>query len=87
MDTELPNYLSNIQEFLGKFDNFLLDCDGMWRYFIGFFNLEGVLWLGNQVIEGIPKTLEMLRSLVRIFLSSQYHSLIDVGKENRIRDE
>jgi hypothetical protein len=70
MDTELPNYLRNTQEFLDRFDNFLLDCDGITTrkllWFIVSYMLSslGVLWLGHTVIEGIPKALEMLRRLV-----------------------
>ncbi|EFX00668.1 4-nitrophenylphosphatase [Grosmannia clavigera kw1407] len=48
-----PKYLSGdaaaIDEFLDKFDTFLLDCDG-------------VLWSGDHVFEGIPETIELLRS-------------------------
>ncbi|KAI0527800.1 4-nitrophenylphosphatase-like protein [Xylaria bambusicola] len=38
-----------IDEFLDKFDVFLFDCDG-------------VLWSGDHLFEGIPETLELLRS-------------------------
>ncbi|CAJ2510037.1 Uu.00g059370.m01.CDS01 [Anthostomella pinea] len=38
-----------INEFIDQFDVFLLDCDG-------------VLWSGDHLFEGIPETLEMLRS-------------------------
>ncbi|KAI1384603.1 4-nitrophenylphosphatase [Hypoxylon trugodes] len=48
-----PKYLTGdsaaINEFLDKFDVFLLDCDG-------------VLWSGDHLFEGIVETLEMLRS-------------------------
>ncbi|OTB08389.1 hypothetical protein M426DRAFT_317012 [Hypoxylon sp. CI-4A] len=48
-----PKYLSGdsaaINEFLDKFDVFLLDCDG-------------VLWSGDHLFDGIVETLEMLRS-------------------------
>ncbi|KAI0024774.1 4-nitrophenylphosphatase [Xylariomycetidae sp. FL0641] len=40
---------SAINEFIDKFDVFLLDCDG-------------VLWSGDQLFDGIVETLEMLRS-------------------------
>jgi 4-nitrophenyl phosphatase len=48
-----PKYLTGdgaaTQEFLDKFDTFLLDCDG-------------VLWSGDHVFEGVPETLAYLRS-------------------------
>ncbi|KAI2639557.1 4-nitrophenylphosphatase [Hypomontagnella submonticulosa] len=48
-----PKYLTGdsaaINEFLDKFDVFLLDCDG-------------VLWSGDRLFDGIVETLEMLRS-------------------------
>ncbi|KAI1089692.1 4-nitrophenylphosphatase [Rostrohypoxylon terebratum] len=51
--TQLPKYLTGdsaaLNEFLDKFDVFLLDCDG-------------VLWSGDHVFEGIVETLEFLRS-------------------------
>ncbi|KAI1102844.1 4-nitrophenylphosphatase [Jackrogersella minutella] len=51
--TQLPKYLTGdsaaLNEFLDKFDVFLLDCDG-------------VLWSGDHLFEGIVETLEMLRS-------------------------
>ncbi|OTB18037.1 hypothetical protein K445DRAFT_315794 [Daldinia sp. EC12] len=51
--SQAPKYLTGdsaaINEFLDKFDVFLLDCDG-------------VLWSGDHVFEGIVETLEMLRS-------------------------
>ncbi|KAI1374577.1 4-nitrophenylphosphatase [Hypoxylon crocopeplum] len=51
--TQLPKYLTgdsaSINEFLDKFDVFLLDCDG-------------VLWSGDHLFEGIVETLELLRS-------------------------
>ncbi|KAI4863037.1 4-nitrophenylphosphatase [Hypoxylon rubiginosum] len=51
--TQLPEYLTGnsaaIDEFLDKFDVFLLDCDG-------------VLWSGDHLFEGIVETLELLRS-------------------------
>ncbi|KAI2626589.1 4-nitrophenylphosphatase [Hypoxylon sp. NC1633] len=51
--TQMPKHLSGdsaaINEFLDKFDVFLLDCDG-------------VLWSGDHLFEGIVETLEMLRS-------------------------
>ncbi|OTA91587.1 hypothetical protein M434DRAFT_397107 [Hypoxylon sp. CO27-5] len=51
--TQLPKYLTGnsaaIDEFLDKFDVFLLDCDG-------------VLWSGDHLFEGIVETLEMLRA-------------------------
>ncbi|KAI6091893.1 4-nitrophenylphosphatase [Hypoxylon rubiginosum] len=50
---QLPKYLTGnsaaIDEFLDKFDVFLLDCDG-------------VLWSGDHLFEGIVETLELLRS-------------------------
>ncbi|KAL7627025.1 p-nitrophenyl phosphatase [Parahypoxylon ruwenzoriense] len=50
---DLPKYLTGdsaaINEFLDKFDVFLLDCDG-------------VLWSGDYLFEGIVETLELLRS-------------------------
>ncbi|KAI1772392.1 4-nitrophenylphosphatase [Hypoxylon cercidicola] len=51
--SQLPQYLTGnsaaIDEFLDKFDVFLLDCDG-------------VLWSGDHLFEGIVETLELLRS-------------------------
>ncbi|XXG96595.1 suppressor of los1-1 [Hypoxylon texense] len=51
--TQLPKCLTGnsaaIDEFLDKFDVFLLDCDG-------------VLWSGDHLFEGIVETLELLRS-------------------------
>ncbi|OTA60409.1 4-nitrophenylphosphatase-like protein [Hypoxylon sp. EC38] len=51
--TQLPKYLTGnsaaINEFLDKFDVFLLDCDG-------------VLWSGDHLFEGIVETLEMFRA-------------------------
>ncbi|XDG01504.1 hypothetical protein ABKA04_001119 [Annulohypoxylon sp. FPYF3050] len=51
--TQLPKYLTGdsvaLNEFLDKFDVFLLDCDG-------------VLWSGDHLFEGIVETLEFLRS-------------------------
>ncbi|KAI0841786.1 4-nitrophenylphosphatase [Hypoxylon sp. FL0890] len=51
--TQIPKYLTGdsaaINEFLDKFDVFLLDCDG-------------VLWSGDHLFEGIVDTLEMLRA-------------------------
>ncbi|ORY63425.1 4-nitrophenylphosphatase-like protein [Pseudomassariella vexata] len=48
-----PKYLTGnvaaINEFIDRFDVFLLDCDG-------------VLWSGDHLFEGIVETLEMLRS-------------------------
>ncbi|KAL2164588.1 hypothetical protein VTH06DRAFT_3805 [Thermothelomyces fergusii] len=48
-----PKYLTGdsaaINEFIDRFDVFLLDCDG-------------VIWSGNHVFEGVPETLELLRS-------------------------
>lgn len=48
-----PKYLTGdgaaIKEFIDKFDTFLFDCDG-------------VLWSGDHVYEGIPETLELLKS-------------------------
>ncbi|KAI1488112.1 4-nitrophenylphosphatase-like protein [Biscogniauxia mediterranea] len=48
-----PKYLTGdeaaINEFIDKFDVFLLDCDG-------------VLWSGDHLFEGIVETLELLRS-------------------------
>lgn len=48
-----PKHLSGdkpaIEEFLGKFDTFLFDCDG-------------VLWSGDHLYPRVPETLEMLRS-------------------------
>ncbi|KAL2188830.1 2-phosphoglycolate phosphatase [Thermothelomyces heterothallicus CBS 203.75] len=48
-----PKYLSGdsaaINEFIDRFDVFLLDCDG-------------VIWSGDHVFEGVPETLELLRS-------------------------
>ncbi|KAL8999468.1 MAG: hypothetical protein Q9169_001673 [Polycauliona sp. 2 TL-2023] len=49
----MSNYLSGdkdgIAEFIGRFDVFLFDCDG-------------VLWSGDHLFEGTVETLEMLRS-------------------------
>ncbi|KAI0883605.1 4-nitrophenylphosphatase [Annulohypoxylon maeteangense] len=51
--TQLPKFLTGdsaaLNEFLDKFDVFLLDCDG-------------VLWSGDHLFEGIVETLEFLRS-------------------------
>ncbi|KAI1144497.1 4-nitrophenylphosphatase [Hypoxylon sp. FL0543] len=51
--TQPPKYLTGdsaaINEFLDKFDVFLLDCDG-------------VLWSGDHLFDGIVETLEMLRA-------------------------
>ncbi|KAI1458301.1 4-nitrophenylphosphatase [Annulohypoxylon moriforme] len=51
--TQLPKYLTgdpaSLNEFLDKFDVFLLDCDG-------------VLWSGDHLFEGIVETLEFLRA-------------------------
>ncbi|KAK6079235.1 phosphoglycolate/pyridoxal phosphate phosphatase [Seiridium cupressi] len=48
-----PKYLTGdsaaLNEFIDRFDVFLLDCDG-------------VLWTGDHLFEGIVETLEMLRS-------------------------
>ncbi|KAK2679925.1 HAD-superfamily hydrolase, subfamily IIA [Fusarium oxysporum f. sp. vasinfectum] len=48
-----PKYISGdaaaVSEFIDKFDVFLLDCDG-------------VLWSGDHVYEGVPETIEYLRS-------------------------
>ncbi|KAF4438471.1 4-nitrophenyl phosphatase [Fusarium austroafricanum] len=48
-----PKYISGdtaaISEFVDKFDVFLLDCDG-------------VLWSGDHVYEGVPETIQYLRS-------------------------
>ncbi|KAL2271746.1 hypothetical protein VTJ83DRAFT_1117 [Remersonia thermophila] len=48
-----PKYLSGdaaaINEFLDRFDTFLLDCDG-------------VIWSGDHVFEGVVDTLQLLRS-------------------------
>ncbi|KAK3900451.1 HAD-like domain-containing protein [Staphylotrichum tortipilum] len=48
-----PKYLTGdnaaINEFIDQFDVFLLDCDG-------------VIWSGDHVFEGVPETLELLRS-------------------------
>ncbi|KAM4060337.1 haloacid dehalogenase-like hydrolase [Hirsutella rhossiliensis] len=38
-----------INDFIDRFDTFLFDCDG-------------VLWSGDHVFEGVPETLELLRS-------------------------
>jgi len=48
MERKINQSIIDHKEFLSNFDNFLLDCDG-------------VLWLGNKIIDGIPKTLEFLR--------------------------
>ncbi|TLS28664.1 hypothetical protein PpBr36_00444 [Pyricularia pennisetigena] len=51
--TQTSQFLSGntaaINEFLDKFDTFLLDCDG-------------VLWSGDNVFEGVPETIAMLRA-------------------------
>ncbi|KAK4146973.1 HAD-like domain-containing protein [Dichotomopilus funicola] len=48
-----PKYLTGdaaaISDFIDRFDVFLLDCDG-------------VIWSGDHVFEGVPETLELLRS-------------------------
>ncbi|KAK4157956.1 HAD-like domain-containing protein [Chaetomidium leptoderma] len=48
-----PQYLTGdnaaINEFIDRFDVFLLDCDG-------------VIWTGDHVFDGVPETLEFLRS-------------------------
>ncbi|KAK3692536.1 4-nitrophenylphosphatase [Podospora appendiculata] len=48
-----PKYLTGdaaaIDDFIGQFDVFLIDCDG-------------VLWSGDHLFEGIVETLELLRS-------------------------
>lgn len=53
MATPSPKYLTGdkeaINEFIDRFDVFLLDCDG-------------VLWTGDHVFEGIPETIKLLRS-------------------------
>ncbi|KAH8894781.1 4-nitrophenylphosphatase [Thozetella sp. PMI_491] len=50
---QAPKYLTgdaaSINDFIDKFDVFLIDCDG-------------VLWSGDHLFEGIPETLELLRS-------------------------
>ncbi|KAF4983215.1 hypothetical protein FZEAL_1318 [Fusarium zealandicum] len=51
--TSTPKYISgdaaSIDEFVDKFDVFLLDCDG-------------VLWSGDHVYDGVPETIALLRS-------------------------
>ncbi|KAH7037851.1 HAD-like domain-containing protein [Microdochium trichocladiopsis] len=53
MGSSQPAYLTGnsaaINEFIDKFDVFLFDCDG-------------VLWSGDHLFEGVPETLELLRS-------------------------
>ncbi|KAJ9154915.1 Haloacid dehydrogenase (HAD) superfamily protein [Pleurostoma richardsiae] len=48
-----PEHLSGdgaaINDFLDKFDTFLIDCDG-------------VLWSGEHVFDGVPETIKLLRS-------------------------
>ncbi|CAH1439486.1 unnamed protein product [Lactuca virosa] len=44
-----PLSLTNARELLDSVDAFLLDCDG-------------VIWKGDTLIDGVPETLEMLRS-------------------------
>ncbi|KAL1899427.1 p-nitrophenyl phosphatase [Sporothrix stenoceras] len=48
-----PKFLSGdssaINEFLDKFDTFLIDCDG-------------VLWSGDHVFDGIPETIQLLHN-------------------------
>ncbi|KAH7272822.1 hypothetical protein MRS44_003325 [Fusarium solani] len=48
-----PKYLTGdaaaVNEFIDKFDVFLLDCDG-------------VLWSGDHVYDGVPETIALLRS-------------------------
>ncbi|AEO69378.1 573b9433-3100-40b6-a798-1171f91258eb [Thermothielavioides terrestris] len=45
----LTGDIAAINEFIDRFDTFLLDCDG-------------VIWTGDHVFEGVPETLELLRS-------------------------
>ncbi|KAK1423681.1 hypothetical protein QVD17_18988 [Tagetes erecta] len=44
-----PLSLTNVQNLLDSVDCFLFDCDG-------------VIWKGDTLIDGVPQTLEMLRS-------------------------
>ncbi|KAJ1955473.1 hypothetical protein EC988_001865 [Linderina pennispora] len=41
---------SDLQSFVDRYDTFLFDCDG-------------VIWRGTTIIDGVPATLDMLRSL------------------------
>ncbi|KAJ9048080.1 hypothetical protein DSO57_1038609 [Entomophthora muscae] len=52
LDSTLPASFerAEIKTFVESYDNFLFDCDG-------------VLWLGSEVIPGIPATLDWLRSM------------------------
>ena len=47
--------LESKRALIDKVDCFIFDCDG-------------VIWRGDSVIEGVPETLDFLRSLVRMFL-------------------
>ena len=53
--------------FVDSVDTFLIDCDGARSRFINVLCILhlGVLWHGNDLIDGANRTIQSLRSLVR----------------------
>ena len=61
------------QKLIDRVDAFIFDCDGMVvdtdfcssiTMQLTLILVEGVIWRGDSLIEGIPETLDMLKSLV-----------------------
>lgn len=60
--------LQDKKTLVDKVDCFIFDCDG-------------VIWRGDSVIEGVPETLDLLRSMVRTlapfpFIETQFFAHI-----------
>jgi phosphoglycolate/pyridoxal phosphate phosphatase family enzyme len=68
-----PLTQENIKDFLDNNDNFLFDCDG-------------VLWLGNSLIEGADSVIELLKKLgKKVFFVTNNSSKSRVGNQKKIQ--
>ncbi|KAK9082749.1 hypothetical protein Scep_029220 [Stephania cephalantha] len=67
--------LQNADELVDSVETFIFDCDG-------------VIWKGDKLIDGVPETLDMLRSKEEIFASSfaaaAYLQSIEFPKEKKV---
>lgn len=61
---------SNAPDFIASMDTFLIDCDGLRTPCVGLFchsfisGLQGVIWRGNEAVEGAQDALAQLRKQV-----------------------
>jgi len=69
------------QALVERVDAFIFDCDGGQSYYIMLLSVmwllrdAGVIWRGDSLIDGVPETLDLLRSLVRTLFYANWGTL------------